>query len=203
MLVRICASRRPPRRRAGRRVGRRHAGQKDELARPYRRRKRQAGPPPSARFDHLSGIDHRRRLTRFRRGDDVEHDLEAGLDLHAHHGAGRRRIWDILSVEAVEDVVLDAVVDHRVHLHQTVEGQPRRLQQQFQILEDAPRLARHRPVLALTALRVDRHHAGAEDHPAGPDRRALVMAVFPAKVEAGDRGRDDLAHATSRRCPRN
>jgi hypothetical protein len=44
----------------------------------------------------------------------------------------------------------------------------------------APRLARHRTVLALAALRVDRDHAGAEDHPAGPDRRALVMAVFPA-----------------------
>src|SRR6516225_12490229 len=52
-------------------------------------------------------------------------------------------------------------------------------------------------------LRVDRYHAGAEDHPAGPDRRALVMAVFPAKIEAGHRGRDDLAHATSRRWPRN
>jgi hypothetical protein len=36
-------------------------------------------------------------------------------------------------------------------------------------------------------------------HPAGPDRRALVMAVFPAKIEAGHRGRDDLTHATSRR----
>src|SRR5215831_16765314 len=58
-------------------------------------------------------------------------------------------------------------------------------------------------MLALAALRVDRHHAGAKDHPARPDRRALVMAVFPAKVEAGDRGRDDLAHATSRRWPRN
>ena len=65
----------------------------------------------------------------------------------------------VLGAEAVEHVVLDAVVDHRVHLHQTVEGQPRRLQQQFQILEDAPRLARHRPVLALAALRVDRNHA--------------------------------------------
>src|SRR6516162_7019598 len=87
--------------------------------------------------------------------------------------------------------------------HAPVEGQPRRLQQQFQILEDAPRLARHRTVLALAALRVDRHHAGAEDHPACPDRRSLVMAVFPAKIEAGDRGRDALAHATSRRWPRN
>jgi len=58
-------------------------------------------------------------------------------------------------------------------------------QQQFQILEDAARLARHRTVLAFAALRVDRHHAGAEDHPTGPDRRALVMAVFPAKIEAG------------------
>src|SRR5262249_24702252 len=78
----------------------------------------------------------------------------------------------------------------------------RRLQQQFQILEDLPRLARHRTVLALDAQRVDRHHAGAEDHPAGPDRWALVMAVFPAKIEAGHRGRDDLAHVTSRRWPR-
>src|SRR6201987_1544512 len=58
-------------------------------------------------------------------------------------------------------------------------------------------------VLAFAALRVDRHHAGAEDHPAGPDRRALVMAVFPANIEAGHRGRDDLGHATSRRWPRN
>src|SRR5215469_17259545 len=61
----------------------------------------------------------------------------------------------------------------------------------------------HRTVLALVALRVDRHHAGAEDHPAGPDGRALVMAVFPAKIEAGRRGRDDLAHATSYRWPRS
>ena len=49
-------------------------------------------------------------------------------------------------------------------------------------------LARHRTVLALAALRVDRHHAGAEDHPAGPDRRALVMAVFPARIDARHRG---------------
>src|SRR6516225_9820122 len=71
------------------------------------------------------------------------------------------------------------------------------------MLEDAPRLARHRPVLALAALRVDRNHAGAKHQPTGPDRRALVMAVFPAKIEAGHRGRDDLAHATSRRWPRS
>src|SRR6516165_8550707 len=176
-------SHRAARPRAGRRVGRRHTGQKDELARPYRRRKRQAGPPPSAEFDHLSGIYHRRRLTRLRRGDDVEHDLKAGLDPHAHHGAGRRRIRDILSIEAVEHVVLDAVVDHRVYLYDAVQGRADRLKEQFQILEDAARLARHRTVLALAALWVDRHHAGAEDHPAGPDRRALVMAIFPAKIE--------------------
>ena len=35
-------------------------------------------------------------------------------------------------------------------------------------------------VLALAGLRVDRHYARAEDQPAGPDRRALVMAVFSA-----------------------
>src|SRR6516162_4050053 len=87
--------------------------------------------------------------------------------------------------------------------HAPVEGQPRRLQQQFQILEDAPRLARHRTVLALAALRVDRHHAGAEDHPPGPDRRARVIALFPTKIEAGNRGRYDLAHASSRRWPRS
>src|SRR6516225_7130509 len=99
------------------------------------------------RFDHLSGICHRRRLTRFRRGDDVEHDLEAGLDLHAHHGAGRRRIRDILSVEAVERVVLDAVVDHRVHLHQTVEGRPRRLQGRASLVKSpwvSDRISGHR-----------------------------------------------------------
>jgi len=64
---------------------------------------------------------HRRSLARFRRGGHIEHDLEPGLDLHAHHGAGRWRTRDILPVGAVEHIVLDAIVDHRVHLHDAVQ----------------------------------------------------------------------------------
>ena len=137
---------------------------------------------------------HVSSLARLRRGGYVEHDLEAGFDLHDHDGPGRRRIRNKLPVSAVEHIVLDAVIDHRVHLHDSVQGRAGGLQKQFQIFEDAPRLARHRTVLALAVLRVDRHHAGAKDQPAGPDRGALVMAVFPAKIEAGHRGGDDLAH---------
>ena len=75
-----------------------------------------------------------------RRGDDVELDLEAGLDLHAPDRAAGRRIRHILPVDAVEHVVLDPVVDQRMHLHDPVERGAGGLQQQLQVLEDASRI---------------------------------------------------------------
>src|SRR5215813_2925698 len=69
-------------------------------------------------------------------------------------------------------------------------------QQQFQILEDAPRLARHRTVLALSALRVDLRREYA--HHQSPAIRAGGMVFCSGMVaEAWHRSRDDLAPATS------
>jgi hypothetical protein len=71
---------------------------------------------------------HVRSLTRFGRREYVEHDHEAGFDLNAHDGPGRRRIRNKLPVSAVEHIVLDAVIDHRVHLHDAVQGRAGGLQ---------------------------------------------------------------------------
>src|SRR5687768_3796059 len=61
-----------------------------------------------------------------RGGNDIELDLETGFDLRAPHGAGGRPARDVLPVHAVQHVVLDAVVDQRVHLHQPLERRARR-----------------------------------------------------------------------------
>src|SRR5688500_12188664 len=54
-------------------------------------------------------------------GNHVELDLEAGFDLRAPQGAGGRAVRHVLPVYAVQHVVLYAVVDQRVHLHQPIE----------------------------------------------------------------------------------
>src|SRR5690242_3448245 len=48
--------------------------------------------------------------------DRVELDLEARLALGGPHRAGWRTVGDVLAIDPVEHVVLDAVVDQRVHL---------------------------------------------------------------------------------------
>src|SRR6202045_1323775 len=53
--------------------------------------------------------------------DDVELDLEAGLDLCRPHGARRWSVRHVLPIDAIEHVVLDAVVDQRMNLHEPVE----------------------------------------------------------------------------------
>src|SRR5262245_32211406 len=54
------------------------------------------------------------------RGNGVDLNFEAGLDLHRPDGARRRSARDVLPVDAVEYVILDAVVDERMHLHEPV-----------------------------------------------------------------------------------
>src|SRR5687767_6749363 len=56
-----------------------------------------------------------------RRGNDIELDLETGFDLRAPHGACGRSRCDVLSIYAIQHVILDAVVDECVDLHQPVE----------------------------------------------------------------------------------
>src|SRR6476469_6238496 len=56
-----------------------------------------------------------------RGSDDIELHLETGFDLRSPHGARRRPARDVLSVHAIQHVVLDAVVDQRVNLHQPIE----------------------------------------------------------------------------------
>src|SRR5262249_12263212 len=83
--------------------------------------------------------------------------------------------------------------DQRVHLHEPIERRARRLQQQLEVLENDMRLTGQRAVHALAGLRVDRQHAGAEDQPAGADRRRLVMAVVMPEIEPRPGRRDDVA----------
>src|SRR5262245_17822797 len=47
---------------------------------------------------------------------DVELHLQSGLTLRAPDRAAGRRAWQVLPVDAVEHVVLDAIVDQCVHL---------------------------------------------------------------------------------------
>src|SRR5262249_30178044 len=101
-------------------------------------------------------------------------------------------------IDAIEQVVLDAVVDQCVNLHEPVERGARRFQQQLQVPEDDMRLAGQRPVSAFAGLRVDRQHAGAEDEPAGADCRRLVMSVVLPQVEPCQRGGDEFAHTGAR-----
>jgi hypothetical protein len=129
--------------------------------------------------------------------------IEVAIDVEARRG----HIWIPGIIETIGEPIRNPVTgaQHRARIQMPegvefrIEGRAGGLQKQFQIFEDAPRLARQCAVLALAALRVDRHHARAKDQPAGPDRWALVMAVFPAKIEARHRGGNDIAHATSHR----
>src|SRR6516164_3500407 len=131
-----------------------------------------------------------------RSGDHVELNLEPGLDLRGPDLAGGRAVRHVLAIDAVENVVLDAVVDQRMHLHEAIERGAGGLQQQFQIAENEMGLAGERAVAALAGFRVDRQHAGAEDQPAGADRRRLMMAVMLAQIEPAQRRRNDFAHYT-------
>src|SRR5687767_3120811 len=60
-----------------------------------------------------------------RGGDDIELDFETGFDLRGPHGACGRASRDVLPVHAVQHVVLDAVVDQCVNLHQPIERRAR------------------------------------------------------------------------------
>src|SRR5262249_38781160 len=62
--------------------------------------------------------------------DDVELNLEARLDLCRPHRARRRPVRHVLPIDAIEHVVLDAVVDQGVHLHESIERGACRFQQQ-------------------------------------------------------------------------
>src|SRR5262249_48090971 len=121
-------------------------------------------------------------------------DLEAGFDLRGPHGARGRTVRDVLPVYAFQHVVLYAVVDQRVHLHQPVERRARGFQQQLQVAEDDVRLARQRAGPALAAVRVDRDDARAENEPAGADGGRLEVPVMPPQIESGQRCGDHFAH---------
>src|SRR5687768_11828879 len=128
-------------------------------------------------------------------GDGVELDLERVDDAHAPDGARRRSLRHVLAVDAVQRVVLDAVVDHRAHLDQALERGTRRLKHELQVPEGAVRFAGQRAVQPLAALRIDCHDAGDENEIARADRRALHPAVPGGHVEAGTRRRhDDALH---------
>src|SRR5262245_58802858 len=62
-----------------------------------------------------------KRLPPLDNGDGVELHPEGVDDPHAPHGARRRSARNVLAIDAVQRVVLDSVVDHRAHLHQTLE----------------------------------------------------------------------------------
>src|SRR4030095_10487126 len=49
-------------------------------------------------------------------GDHVELYLEACFDLRGPYGARRRSVRNVLPVDTIQHVVLDAVVDQRMHL---------------------------------------------------------------------------------------
>src|SRR3954469_8901951 len=71
-----------------------------------------------------------------RGGDDIELDLETGFDLRRPHGARGRPVGDVLPVDAIQHVVLDAVVDERVNLPQPIERRAGGFEQQFEIREN-------------------------------------------------------------------
>src|SRR5581483_8209228 len=125
-------------------------------------------------------------------GDGVELQLERVHDAHAPHGARRRTCGHVLSVDTVERVVLDAVVDHRAHLHQPCERGAGRLEHELQVLEGAVRFAGERAVEPLAALGIHGDDAGDKDVVAGADRGALYPTEARGHVEAGTRrGHDD------------
>src|SRR5580704_4087678 len=76
-----------------------------------------------------------------RGGNHVKLDLESSLDLLGPHGARRRTTADVWTVAQVEHVILDAVVNERMHLHEAIERGARRFQQQLEISEYDVRLA--------------------------------------------------------------
>src|SRR5262249_60989475 len=90
-----------------------------------------------------------RLMASSRSRDDVELDLEAGLALRGPHGARRRPVGDVLPVDPVEDVVLDAVVDQRVNLHEPIERGAGRFEQELEVAEDDVCFFRQRAVPAL------------------------------------------------------
>src|SRR3984893_19145451 len=125
----------------------------------------------------------------------IELDLESSLDLRGPHGARRRTTGDVLTVDPVEHVILYAVVNERMHLHEPIERGARRFQQQLEISEYDVRLAGERAMAALARSRIDRQHAGTEDEPARADGRRLMVSVMLPQVEAGQRRRNDFTHA--------
>src|SRR5215831_19988060 len=54
-------------------------------------------------------------------GHHVELDLETGFNLRRPHRARRRPVSHVLPIDAVEHVVLDAVIDQRMYLHEPIE----------------------------------------------------------------------------------
>src|SRR5215813_11231803 len=85
--------------------------------------------------------------------DDVELDLEPGLALRRPHGAGGRTVGDVLAIDPVEHVVLDAVVDQRMHLHEAIERRARGFEQELEVAEDDVGLLGQRAVPTLARLR--------------------------------------------------
>src|SRR5262245_34695488 len=89
-------------------------------------------------------------------GHHVELDLEAGFNLRRPHRARRRPVSHVLPVDTVEHIVLDAVIDQRMHLYESLERGAGRLQQQLQIPKNDVRLAGEGAVAPLPRLRIDR-----------------------------------------------
>src|SRR5262249_25392156 len=89
-------------------------------------------------------------------GHHVELDLEAGFNLRRPHRARRRPVSHVLPIDTIEHVVLDAVIDQRMHLYEPIERRAGRLQQQLQISKNDVRLGGEGAVAALPCLRIDR-----------------------------------------------
>jgi hypothetical protein len=94
--------------------------------------------------------------------DNIELHFKTAFDYDLPNHACRRLMLKILLIDAIEDVVLEAAIDKRMHLHKAIKAGAISLQQNLEVLKNAMSFARNGPVLSLSRCRINGHHARAE-----------------------------------------
>jgi hypothetical protein len=117
--------------------------------------------------------------------NNVELHFKTAFDYDLPNHACRRLVLKILLIDAIEDVVLEAAVDKRMHLHKAIKAGSVPLQENLEVLKNAMSFARDGPVLSLARRRINRHHARAEYEASSPNGCRLRIPIRFREVQAG------------------
>src|SRR5215469_13202000 len=118
-------------------------------------------------------------------GHCVQLNLESVDDLNAPDGPCRRAVGNVLSIDAVEHVILDTVVNAGVDRDQSVERGAGFFQNQLEIVEYPVSFLGHVAEHALTRFRINRDDTRNKYIISGARRAALLPAELQIHVQPG------------------